>query len=707
MNTFINKIGSHSFIRISSDEDFEVVLCSLGASIYSIRLDNDLLTLTNRNPMDFFSIEHYHGKTIGRVANRIKGRDIKIDGNEYHLENNDGENTLHGGLHPISQHNFDFQIIKSLEKTEVIFSTISKDGESGFPGNLELKVIYTIGNDKTITINYLYSSDKKTPVSLTNHVYFNLGEESIENLRLNIKAHKYARVGDDSLLFEEKKDVDNIMDFTKIKKIGMFINSTILQNTRTKGYDHFYYFDNVKKNIAQASLSSNKYLMSIYTDYEGLHIYTDNYPDGLEYIGPKNEKYKGIAMEIGDSHEKLVIIEPNKTYSHFIKYVFDKRSQNMTKNRYKKEFKKAPEYKVSSGGRVEMIGNHTDHNHGLCCAFTCNLEITGYVGKRHDNKVACVSKGFKAFTIDLNNLSMQEEASPSAGLIRGIARYFKNAGYKIGGFNLVSESSIFPGAGVSSSAAFESLIGQIFNVLFNKGQIDRLVIAKAGQYAENNDFGKKSGLLDQIGTGYGNISYIDFEDIANPKIERLTYPFKDLHFVIVNTGGNHSKLNHLYSSIPEDMWNAAKKMGHEFLRECKKEDINKVDLTEMEKNRAIHFFSENERVVEFKKAIETQNEKLFLKLINESRTSSTDYLKNMMIENMYEGSPLQACDMAMEILGKDGACRINGGGFAGSIICVVPTTKLDLFIEKMSDKYGKDNVCQVSVNTNGPLVERL
>lgn len=373
---------------------------------------------------------------------------------------------------------------------------------------------------------------------------------------------------------------------------------------------------------------------------------------------------------------------------------------------FKKNFNANPTYKVSSGGRVEIIGNHTDHNHGLCCAATCNLTIDGFLKPRDDMNVNLISLGFGKINISLNDLKQKDdEKGSSEGLIRGVARYLSNEKLIIGGFDLVISSSIFPGAGVSSSAAFELLIGQIFNVIYNNGKINRLVLAKAGQYAENNDFGKKSGLLDQIGTGFGNISYIDFKDIENPKVEQIVYPFEDLHFVIVNTGGSHAHLSNLYSSIPEDMWNAAKKLGVKYLRDAKKKDSK--DLTEMERNRAKHFFEENERVIAFKKAIERKDKQAFLDCINGSRLSSTNYLKNMMVENNYKGSPLEACDKAMKILGKEGACRINGGGFAGSIICIVPTDLLKKFKCKMSIKYGCKNVREIFVNPNGPIVEKI
>ena len=195
---------------------------------------------------------------------------------------------------------------------------------------------------------------------------------------------------------------------------------------------------------------------------------------------------------------------------------------------------------VSCGGRFEILGNHTDHNHGMCIASACNLEIVATVKKNSNKIVKLKSLGFPIDELDLSNLKVvEEEKGHSEALIRGVAAYLVQKGFKIGGFNAYTISTVFKGAGVSSSAAFELLIGHIFNVLFNDGKVDRLTLCKAGQYAENVYFGKKSGLLDQIGVGYGGIVKIDFKDIDNPLVEQVKFPFTDLHFVIVNTGGDH------------------------------------------------------------------------------------------------------------------------------------------------------------------------
>ena len=374
---------------------------------------------------------------------------------------------------------------------------------------------------------------------------------------------------------------------------------------------------------------------------------------------------------------------------------------------FKEKYNQEPDDIFSCGGRFELLGNHTDHNHGLCLAATCNLCITAAVRKRNDNIINFSSIGYAPFSINLDELDVKEEEKErSPSLARGIAFYLKEHGYNIGGFDAASYSTIFMGAGVSSSAAFELLVAEIYNYYFNKDRIDRMTLCKAGQFAENNYFGKKSGLLDQIGVGYGNIVSIDFEDITKPVVEQVKFPFDNLHFVIVNTGGSHAELSDLYSSIPQDMYNAAKKLGHNFLREGTKQELEEKinDMSVLEFKRALHFYQENERVRMALDAIKDHDEATFLECINESRISSTNNLRNMMVDNVYEGSPLEACDLALSIMENKGAAKINGGGFAGSIICVVPNDYLETFIEKMSERYGKDNVREVFVRKMGPSV---
>lgn len=376
------------------------------------------------------------------------------------------------------------------------------------------------------------------------------------------------------------------------------------------------------------------------------------------------------------------------------------------KKKYFTKFNCEPENIFSCGGRFEILGNHTDHNHGLCLAATCNLAITAAVTKVDKNVITFISNGYPVDIVNTDVLlPIESEKGTSRALIRGVASYLVQHGYKVGGFNAYSESTIFAGAGVSSSAAFELLIGQIFNDLFNEGKISKLVLAKAGQYAENIYFGKASGLLDQIGVAYGNTVYIDFKDIQNPTIEDIPFPFDDLHFVIINTGGSHAQLSHLYSAIPQDMYSAAKKAGVSYLRDTTLAQLPKELLTDIEASRALHFYSENDRVRKAVEAIKNGDRATFLQMVNESRISSTNNLKNMMVEGDYAGSPLEACDLFVQLTEGKGAIKINGGGFAGSVISVVPDELFDLVMTEMSKHYGKKNVVEVFIRHTGPIKE--
>ena len=366
-------------------------------------------------------------------------------------------------------------------------------------------------------------------------------------------------------------------------------------------------------------------------------------------------------------------------------------------------YKKNADGYTYAGGRFELLGNHTDHNHGMTLASTCSLIIEGAFSKEDNNIVHFFSKGNCDFTISLDNTDVvNSEIGKSECFVRGVADYLKKHGYRIGGFSAYVESLVPPGAGVSSSAAFEILIGQIFNKLYNDEKISLLDLCKSGQYAENNYFGKKSGLLDQIACASNGVSYIDFEHIENPYIEIIHQDFKDYQFVIVDTGKSHAELSDLYSSITSDMWNAAKKMGHEFLRECSEEELekNRPQFSEGEYNRAKHFFNENKRVQKGQKCVKNGDFAGFLQCIRESEVSSRTFLKNAMVNDIYDGSLAEAIDISNKAMDYEGASKINGGGFGGSIICVVPKTKLDKYLQVMRDKYGNEHVFCVSILNN-------
>ena len=241
--------------------------------------------------------------------------------------------------------------------------------------------------------------------------------------------------------------------------------------------------------------------------------------------------------------------------------------KNNLKNRFIEIFKSEPELYLSCGGRFEVLGNHTDHNHGLCIAATCSLSIFASVKRRNDLLVNIYSEGFGEYSVDLSSLDKREdEIGKSSAFIRGIVSYLAEE-YRYGGFDIYMVSQIPGGAGVSSSAAFELLVAQTINKLFNNEQIPLMILCKASQFAERNYYGKMCGLLDQIGVAYGGLVYIDFKDITNPIVNALHSKMGNYSFVIVNSGGSHAGLDHLYKAIPDDMYKVAHYFGKEYLRE--------------------------------------------------------------------------------------------------------------------------------------------
>ena len=381
--------------------------------------------------------------------------------------------------------------------------------------------------------------------------------------------------------------------------------------------------------------------------------------------------------------------------------------KNYLKNRFYKIYNSEPDIYLSCGGRFEVLGNHTDHNHGLCIAATCNLSIYCAAKKREDLIVRIYSEGFNQFEIDLSSLTKKaSETGDSPALIRGIAAFLAEK-YSIGGFDIYLKSEVPAGAGVSSSAAFELLIAQTFNALFNNYQIPLMTLCKASQFAEREYYGKMCGLLDQIGVAYGGLVYIDFKEIINPYVEPLKLNLDGYQFVIVNTGGSHAALSHLYSAIPEDMFKVAKFFNKDYLREVDYEELLKNEDRVVSEcgllpyQRARHFFEENQRVIDANRAIKEGNVNKLINFINESRMSSTNLLKNMYVDKI-EGSPVEACELILKASNNKAGVKINGGGFAGSVISLVPNDELDNVIRVVKAKYGESNVHIVNVRNEIP-----
>lgn len=365
----------------------------------------------------------------------------------------------------------------------------------------------------------------------------------------------------------------------------------------------------------------------------------------------------------------------------------------------------------SAPGRTEIGGNHTDHQHGRVVAAGVNLDVIAVVSKNNDNVIRIQSKGYPMDTIDLSDLSVQEsEKNMAASLIRGVAARFKELGYEIGGFDAYTTSNVLKGSGLSSSAAFEVLVGTILSHAFNNGKSDAVEIAQIGQYAENVYFGKPCGLMDQTASSVGGFVAIDFKDPAKPVVEKINFDFAKSGYVlcIVDTGGNHADLTDDYASVPVEMKSVAKECGKEVLRDVDENLFNdlipqlRLKCGDRAVLRAIHFFKENERAKAVADALRAGNFDLFKSLIIESGKSSFTYLQNVYTtKNIKEQGLSLALAMAENILEGTGAYRVHGGGFAGTIQAFVPGLKLRAFKSEMERVFGAGTCHVLSIRPVG------
>lgn len=380
--------------------------------------------------------------------------------------------------------------------------------------------------------------------------------------------------------------------------------------------------------------------------------------------------------------------------------------QEKTIHEFNRIFENDPTHYFEIGGRLELIGNHTDHNRGKCLVAGCSLGLFASVKKSADNIVHIVANGFDEIYLDLDSLNGRaEEFFTSKAIVRGVAAKLVLSKFKIGGFDAYIESTIFSGAGISSSAAFEVLIARIFDVLYNDGKLTKMQLAEIAHYSETEYFGKPCGLLDQIGVAFGGVNYLDFEDLVNPRVESLDYKLP-ISIYLVHTGASHANLTHLYSSIKDDMLFVAKRVfDKKDLRAVSKDDFFKGiayptdGVSEQQKLRAQHYIDENDRVDAAREALTKHDAVGFLNAIRQSGFSSSALLKNTMAGD-YNTSPQRGLDLANTVL-KDGACRIHGGGFAGTIICFVKDCEEEPFLRVMTDAFGEDHVVKVGIRESG------
>ncbi len=359
----------------------------------------------------------------------------------------------------------------------------------------------------------------------------------------------------------------------------------------------------------------------------------------------------------------------------------------------------------SAPGRTEIGGNHTDHQHGCVLAAGLNLDVIGAVALNGTDNIRIKSKGYPLDEININDLEVNEaEFDKAKALIRGIVKKFTDMGYQIKGFDAYTVSNVLKGSGMSSSAAFEVLVGTIINGLFCNNEVDAVEIAKIGQYAENVYFGKPSGLMDQMASSVGAIVSIDFKDTNNPIVKKVDFDFiKTGHSLcIIDSGADHADLTSEYADITVEMRAVANFFGKDYLSEISKEEFMK-NLYEVRKAvendraiiRAIHYYNDTERAVEEVAALAKNDFDGFLKIIKKSGYSSFMYLQNVFAASMPKAQAvsltLALCD---EILGERGAYRVHGGGFAGTVQAFVPNDMVSEFKERIENVLG-DGMCHI------------
>lgn len=356
----------------------------------------------------------------------------------------------------------------------------------------------------------------------------------------------------------------------------------------------------------------------------------------------------------------------------------------------------------SAPGRTEIGGNHTDHQHGCVLAAAVNLDVIAVVSFHDDKVIRVKSEEYSQDIISLSDLSVQSDESGSAAIIRGIAAGFSKMGVCIGGFDAYTTSDVLSGSGISSSAAFETLVGTIIDSYYNDSKAGAVEIAKIGLFAENVYFGKKSGLMDQMVSSVGGLVSIDFYDTQNPEIERFDFDFEEHGYClcITDTKGSHANLTDDYDAIRSEMESVAKQYDKQWLRAVD-EAVFYSDIPKLREScsdraviRATHFFEENSRAKFEASALRDGNMEYFLELVKKSGHSSAELLQNhYSCKNPDAQAISLAIMMSRRVLGDKGAVRVHGGGFAGTIQAFVPLELTDHYTEEMNRIFG-ENACQ-------------
>lgn len=363
-------------------------------------------------------------------------------------------------------------------------------------------------------------------------------------------------------------------------------------------------------------------------------------------------------------------------------------------------------------GRSEIIGNHTDHNRGKVLAGAIDRDIIAVVAKNDDGVIRFHSEGYTPDVVSILDTHTADnfEKYTSAALIAGVVNGFEARGYAVGGYDCYSNTEVLKGSGISSSAAYEVMIGNILNHLYNGGKIDNKELAHVAQYAENKFFGKPCGLMDQMACAVGGFVYIDFAEAECPVVEPISFAIGEHGYslAIVNTGGNHADLNEDYASVPREMRAVASALGKTVLREVSESEIF-AKIPELRATvgdrailRAIHFQRENNRVEAAARALRDGDIDTFLMTVRASGRSSFEYLQNVYTNvNVREQGLSLALALTDGFLGDSGALRVHGGGFAGTVQVFLPTSRADEYREYIDSVFREGAAMSLNIRPVG------
>lgn len=393
----------------------------------------------------------------------------------------------------------------------------------------------------------------------------------------------------------------------------------------------------------------------------------------------------------GNARRHFAELYGKSTYAQFIRY------QKLVYN-FKKQYNHSDCYLLSSSGRVEFCGNHTDHNGGRVIGCSVNLDIVGAFKANNGSIVRIQSAKHPAIEFTVGESVLQG----GAAIAQNVINYLLENGYNAGGFDLYTDSLVLNGAGISSSAAYEMLIANIVNELFNGGVIQDDVLAKAGQYAEQVSLNKPCGLLDQGAVLSGGMTEFDFK--GGFACKRLNARTDGIKLVLIDTGKSHANLSHLYAAIPSDMYDVAKCFNTDRLIDVKEDDFyNNFDKTVKavglgKANRAKHFFEENARVDRLSVALEQGNVEEIIRIVNQSGDSSINLLRNCAVDE--NDTAISDAVTFARSLGNVGA-RVHGGGFAGTVLCVIPSSIFADVFAALCAKYGESKILPMRIRPVG------